>query len=158
MLKPIVSMNTMAMNESIATTCCYVWNGTSIAGSASLPHGGQLFQAKSTKYYFPKSDMQVSSAWMNLPLVAKEAEMVTSNAALPYKSAGLWYDNANNLVADEVGHQIFDDRYAFGNPKTYYTAYTTPGNMMHTGATSAHANVTFGNAWLADHQAYQFAS
>ena len=63
MLKPVVNMNKMAMNESIATTCCFVWNGTSYAGSATMPHGGTLVAKYNTAYYL-KSDrgLEISKA------------------------------------------------------------------------------------------------
>ena len=165
MLKPIVSMNKMAMNESIATTCCYIWNGTSVAGSAILPYGGNLYQNKVSTYYYPKTDLAVSSAWLDLPLVAKNeaaarALDLSSHVNLPIKSNGNWYVGSEPLTR-ENGMELTalgDQYYKVGNPRAEYAVYVTSGDMMHANAKAAHANVNNQNRWLADHKAYQYAS
>ena len=172
MLKPIVSMNQMAMNESIATTCCYVWNGNSILGSASLPHGGTLVGNKSgTKYYVNGTEMD--SSWMNwtaghvTPTYARYK--VTTGVdgkwiVIDHSRSGYWenlYNDDGSLktviaTAKVCNHSDTDRANGYCPYVKVSGSYT--GKFTHTGATSAHYNLTGGNSWLVDHDAVQFSS
>ena len=46
------------------------------------------------------------------------------------------------------------------NPETcpYFKVTSFAGKFTHTGATSAHYDMTGGNSWLADHTAVQYSS
>lgn len=173
MLKPIVSMNEMAMNESIATTCCYIWNGVSVAGTATLPHGGKLIQTRAASTYFlPFSDVQVSDGWLSVGITVKDPNLVNAHA---YQSGGEWYVDSGALnpsvpvtmnggwtlnTVENGGLYTNDlkDRIAIGNGKGYYVEKKGAASMTHIGATSAHNRYTAGNNWLADHIAYQYSS
>ena len=187
MLKPIVSMNQMAMNESIATTCCYVWNGTSILGSASLPHGGSLKANSSTNYYVQIGNCNVPLHTSWLKYTAGHVNDSTYagyviNKGLPgrigceletpghYDDWVVYQHNANGNwepIHDEVTTAlksfITPVKGGFcahnGDANCPYVKVTSFANSFtHTGATSGHYTWTGGNSWLADHKAVQFSS
>ena len=172
MLKPIVSMNQMAMNESIATTCCYVWNGTSLLGSASLPHGGQLVAGSKTAYYTwngAKTEAkEINKSWLKF-----SGHVTPAYASYTYNPSDS--QGANVAFAKVMkGADVLDLYDEKGNLNTaiatggfcthnssdcWYTKETSfDKTFTHTGATSAHYNLTGGNIWLADHTAVQYSS
>ena len=171
MLKPIVSMNQMAMNESIATTCCYVWNGTSLLGSASLPHGGQLVAGSKTTYYTWNKDRTgaaaISGSWLNW----KGGHVRPVFADWKYNAV----DSQGNNVAYVSKDNVRTDLYVNGvvnaeiaidanycdhkGADCWYTKETSFNkSFTHVGSTSAHYTYTGGHSWLADHPAAQFSS
>ena len=169
MLKPIVSMNQMAMNESIATTCCYVWNGTSLLGSASLPHGGQLVAKSSTSTYVQIGDTRypLNSTWYgytggHVANAGTAACVVTTNTEgkLGYHDHQL----ASNFYTMDDAINIYKTVTAgycdHKNPATcpYFKETKFAGAFTHPGATSGHYTWTGGNSWLADHTAVQYSS
>lgn len=162
--RPIVSLCEMAMNESIATTCCYKWNGVSITGSASVLHGGKLKKESSTRYFFLEGG-EIPGVWLNKsikirPLTASFASGVTS----VWHDEEKWYvmrDGKTIQVTDEYGKVIssngmFTTGNILGNKNRYnrQTTYT----IMHVGSTSAHYQWTSGNNWRPDHLAVQYSS
>ena len=153
MLKPVVNMNKMAMNESIATTCCFVWNGTSYAGSATMPHGGTLVAKYNTEYYL-KVDrgLKISKGWINW----KGGHITDTSlmAVPPYESAGKWYCAGVELTSANASTYGWADSIDFNwcdhnNPGCAYEKVSTLASMTHVGATSAHYNYTSGNSSLA---------
>ena len=186
MLKPIVSMNQMAMNESIATTCCYVWNGTSILGSASLPHGGQLKANNKTNLYLALSEttsVPLNSSWLNYHAGhVNNAEYAgyVINKGLPgrigceletpghYDDWVVYQHNANGNW-EPIHDKVTTALKCFITPIGYcahngdancpYVKVTSfAKSFTHTGATSGHYTWTGGNSWLADHTAVQYSS
>ena len=188
MLKPIVSMNQMAMNESIATTCCYVWNGTSLLGSASLPHGGALKANSKSPLYLKLSDTDscaLNSSWLNYHAGhvnnATYAGYVI-NKGLPGRIGSLdetpghyedWVVYKHNATADwepirdtvttalKPFITAVPGGYCAHNGDAncpYYKVTSFAGSFTHTGATSGHYTWTGGNSWLADHTAVQYSS
>ena len=159
MLKPVVNMNKMAMNESIATTCCFVWNGTSYAGSATMPHGGTLVAKYNTAYYLKNNrGYQVGKGWLSW----KDGHVVDPSYAnngnlLIYGVDGKWYLDVggNNVVLDSTNpNSVLKGIIEFGycdhdNPGCAYEKVSTLASMTHVGATSAHYNYTSGNSSLA---------
>ena len=172
MLKPIVSMNQMAMNESIATTCCYVWNGTSILGSASLPHGGQLKAGSSTTWYVWNGNKtnatELHSSWLNWTKGHVNPDWAGSRYATGVNGDDiLYYHSVNNDWRPLYNADgSLNTAYATAgfcdhkNPETckYFNRTNFNGKFKHVGATSAHYTWTSGNSWLADHDAVQFSS
>ena len=168
MLKPIVSMNQMAMNESIATTCCYVWNGTSLLGSASLPHGGQLVADSKTTSYVQVGDTRypLNGTWYNYTKghansKAAAASIVTTTlndgwAYHDYMNPGTLTLMKDASVTDVAPVDFCDHK----NPETcpYFKETVFAKSFTHVGATSAHYTWTGGHEWLKDHTAVQFSS
>ena len=164
MLKPIVSMNQMAMNESIATTCCYKWNGVSVTGSATVLHGGKLDVNYHYGYYYPETNetIKVSNGWMNVAVVPnyEYKERVMSSANLPYLCGGDWYDG-DAAITKWGGIELTDAgkvAWKIKDPSSYYKKVLEGYDITHKGATSAHYKWTSGNNWLADHTAVQYSS
>ena len=176
MLKPIVSMNQMAMNESIATTCCYVWNGTSILGSASLPHGGQLKAGSDTTWYMWVDKARTKAVKLNKTWTTYTAGHITPEMAGFVRSTSVegdvtahdYYNNPSvNIIpiytkaTGEYNKYFFTEGFCdHKNPETcpYFSRTNFSGSFTHTGATSAHYTYTSGNSWLADHTAVQYSS
>ena len=171
MLKPIVSMNQMAMNESIATTCCYVWNGTSLLGSASLPHGGSLKAGSATTWYVWNSDKtsatELNTSWLNWQ--GGHVNPASAGNRLSTGVGGDWivYNHSNGdyweplYVDGKLNTTIATEGFCdHKNPETckYFSRTNFSGKFTHTGATSAHYTYTSGNSWLADHTAVQYSS
>lgn len=166
MIKPVVSMNQMSMNESIATTCCFKWDGVDVTGTAVVLHGGKLNVNYKYGYYYPGTDapgmdpVKVSDGWLNVPCVPTGANnyMFVENAAnLPFYSGGDWYLADKTPITENNGH-IVREGWKFTDPAAFYTKYVKDTKIQHIGATSAHYTWVKGNEWLADHEAQQFAS
>ena len=167
MLKPIVSMNQMAMNESIATTCCYTWNGNTITGSATVLHGGKIEASVKYGYYYPGTDAPdrekfiVSDGWLNVPcyyIGSDYATVLSSEANLPYKSGGDWYSGLTPLTSNKGNIELLDDKWVFADPASYYVQYKKSTTLNHVDATSAHNKWTESKNWLMDHTAVQYSS
>ena len=168
MLKPIVSMNQMAMNESIATTCCYVWNGTSLLGSASLPHGGQLKADTKTDSFVQigMTSYPLNNTWWGYT----KGHVMNGDLA---KCVVTTDKDGNTGVHNHTDGNNFVPMTAFAdadvkkvgycdhkNPDTcpYFKVTSFAKSFTHTGATSGHYTWTGGNSWLADHTAVQYSS
>ena len=153
MLKPVVNMNKMAMNESIATTCCFVWNGTSYAGSATMPHGGTLVAKYNTTYYLKGANrgMEVSKGWVNWK--GGHIEHDSWNLFPPYESGDKWFVNngtEQELTSGNDNLVNIDFNWCdHNNAGCAYEKVSTLASMTHVGATSAHYNYTSGNSSLA---------
>ena len=175
MLKPIVSMNQMAMNESIATTCCYVWNGTSILGSASLPHGGKLNAGSETPYYTwdegHNNAVAIDSSWLKWT----GGHVSTAYASKKYLYNGVDSEGKNIVYIEgnpTSAAPLFDANgklntkiavngtfCTHNSSDCWYTKETSfAKSFQHVGATSAHYTWTSGHEWLKDHTAVQFSS
>lgn len=175
MQKPAVELHEMAMNESIATTCCYVWNGVSLVGSASLPHGGRLTPKYDTKYYYSMTGVsgQVSSIWLD-----KSVGIHPGTQKAADETYAVWRDPKDNewyvatssgtyCVTTGDGFQIdnspgalFARNYRMKNIRSTRDATVTRTlvHFIHSRSTSPHNMYTSGNNWLPDHQAYQYSS
>ena len=165
MLKPVVSMNTMAMNESIATTCCYVWNGTSLAGAASLPHGGELVAKSNTTYYTAIGGAEMNKSWVNWTgghvIDAYAAKNGHYHANLEGKGVVTTPNDADVLMDAAAGPAYEWVKLGFCSHNDSNCPYVKESKldyMKHVGATSAHYSFTANNEWKMDHQAFQYAS
>ena len=173
MQKPAVELHEMAMNESIATTCCCVWNGVSLVGSASLPHGGRLTPKYDTRYYYSMTGVsgQVSAIWLDSSVGIHPRTQTGVD-----ETYAVWRDPDNNewyvatssgeyCVTKNNGFEINNDVYFARNFKMNNirktrdaTATRTLVHFIHSRSTSPHNMYTSGNNWLPDHQAYQYSS
>ena len=175
MIRPVVSLCRMAMNESIATTCCYKRVSDNIAEMAVTLHGGKIVKRPfDTRYFFPGGKGEIPGMWLNksiqiYPTSLADAEAVSS---VWQNAEGAWwvyYDGDDVRVTDNLGNIInFDEKgepvliprkFRKGNiiEKRYYTRDTTY-RIMHVGSTSPHYKYTSGNDWLPDHAAVQYSS
>lgn len=175
MHKPTVELHEMAMNESIATTCCYVWNGVSLVGSASLPHGGRLTPKYETTYYYSMTGVsgQVSMIWLD-----KNVGIHPGTQTGADETRAVWRDPVDNewyvltssgtfCVTKNGGTQINNDddvlfarNYKMKNIRSTKDASVsrTLQYFVHSRSTSPHNMYNSGNNWLPDHQAYQYSS
>ena len=164
MIKPVISMNKMAMNESIATTCCYVWKGTSLLGSPVLPHGGKLVADTKTESYVQIDNTRypLNNTWWGYTGGHANSGNAAASVVTKNTEGKLGYHDHNvgnsfTLMADgEVTKEFCDHKNAEICP--YFKVTNFIDTFTHTGATSAHYTWTAGNEWLADHPAQQFMS
>ena len=98
MLMPIVSMNKMAMNESIAVTCCYRQVPTPTAVYWEVLNGGWIGSGYVRERIMRDAFVGMSDSWFDLgqDLVAKAGE--TKDVAAFVKSYSLVY-GATNVTA-----------------------------------------------------------
>lgn len=166
MIKPVIFMNKMAMNESIATTCCYILNGNTITGSATVLHGGRIDANTEYYYVYPGTDgpegtpIKVSNGWLNVPVVPVKTGNyygAVASEPVPFMSGGDWWYNGE-AITTHGGHIVDDDNWCFTDPTSFYTKKKGPTTLNHVGSTSAHYKWTEGNNWLADHPAQQYVS
>ena len=165
MIRPVVSLCQMAMNESIATTCCYRWNGVSVTGSSSVLHGGKLSNKANTKYFFPGGG-EIPGLWLNKSVKIRPVSAEAANGVSSISEVnGAWYVWRNGVeiqVTEEItgklipGNGYFNTGNILGN-KNRYTRETTY-TVWHIGATTPHYKYTSGNNWLPDHAAVQYSS
>ena len=164
MLKPVISMNKMSMNESIATTCCYVWNGNSLLGAATLPHGGKLVADAKTDSFVQIENTRypLNSTWWDYT-DGHAASGAAARSVVTKTTDGKWgyhdYANPGTFTLMENG-QVTKEFCDHKNPEIclYFKVTEYLGTFTHVGATSAHYNLTSGNEWLADHPAQQYMS
>ena len=168
MLKPIVSMNQMAMNESIATTCCFKWGGTAI-DAATVLHGGKLDVKYNYTYYYPETNkgVKVSDGWLGVGVAPTYtyADRTESGEYMPYRSSGAWgnweWAQGNQQITYDARTKVvpgMEDEWKIVNPETFYKKVQSDPIVTHVGATSAHYKFVSGHNWLMDHTAVQYSS
>lgn len=164
MIKPIVKLNKMAMNESIATTCCYAWNGMSLLGSAQILHGGRLDAEVFYKYFYPETNftVEVKDAWLNVGVLPSYQfrDKVTDVVDLPYRSGGEWYVGREPLTQFGGLELVPEAKEAWvlANPVNYFKKVESHTDIKHVGATEPHNKWNANATWLADHLAVQYSS
>lgn len=172
MQKPAVKMHEMAMNESIATTCCYVWNGTFPVSSVTYPHGGRINQVNETKYYYsmPGVSGQISSIWLSGVGIHPRTQTGVDETYAVWRDPDdkEWYvlTSAGEIRVTTGEGAAIDNTVPFARnyrkgkitSTKYYTRTTEFKYYNHSRSTSPHSMYTLGNNWLADHQAYQYSS
>ena len=158
MLKPVVNMNKMAMNESVATSCCYreVVDVTNIVWKTL--YGGYIGTA------YKDSLTQTAAAKSS-----KKAQFALKYTKYDFVGTA----EPTNVIWDAIkGEWMFDtlpvDQWAYqwGVTKTtcnhdtdrceYLDYDTTIANIQHIGATAKHD--TAGDSWAKPHEAKQWSS
>lgn len=179
MLMPIVSMNKMAMNESVATTCCYrqvASNPTALYWD--VLHGGWIGNGYGTTHTWKDGfSAYENTSWLSKSF-GRDLKGDTANilslfagSTLNYGTAGgteaaKWYVN-DYVVGQSLDTSIYNASngtvsYANGSAcdhtvatcayKNYSYGYLT---NKHFEATSAHADIT---KWAEPHDPKQYLS
>ena len=158
MLMPIVSMNKMSMNESVAASCCWRYVLGVHEQYPEILHGGKIGTTYEVKLKL-KGDYAVSgvkSGWLALPYdvaVGDASRAIYYDANLDdwfWQDGGKVYlkDNPNllDIVKSPCPHN--------DGSCSYYEEVPTYSQDMHIGATSAHVT----DNWADPHKAVQYSS
>ena len=160
MLMPIVSMNKMSMNESVAASCCWRYVLGVHEQYPEILHGGKIGTTYEVKLQL-KGDYVangVASGWLSqgydvAPALAWQSISYNPDTNQWYRRSDKWIVNATSVapfvVAGTQGCPHNDGSCS------YYAEVPTYSQDMHIGATSAHANK---KNWAEPHKAEQYSS
>ncbi|MDR0928126.1 MAG: hypothetical protein LBM74_00240 [Oscillospiraceae bacterium] len=157
MLMPIVSMNKMAMNESVAATCCYRFISENAVIYQEILHGGYIDPEVVTAKFV--HDPLITDAWKAYGKYPSRADYADLSTFKPVFLDGAWklQEIATTKIfpLTEVGTWIDID---FSNPATSQGyVWEVPDIIFraHVGATTAHSTAT---DFAAPHASVQYGS
>ena len=160
MLMPIVSMNKMSMNESVAASCCWRYILGVHEQYPEILHGGKIGTTYEVVLTLESKYKDLKSGWLAIPFdVTADCAMKPINYH-PDEEGGVWkYASSGKVVkksdlaaAEKLARSSCDHSDAGCE---YYFDVPTYSQDMHIGATSAHANL---KAWDEPHKAVQYSS
>ncbi len=160
MLMPIVSMNKMSMNESVAASCCWRYVLGVHEQYPEILHGGKIGTTYEVKLQL-KGDYAVSgvkSGWLSL-----DYDVIPGVAACAISydpDAKVWRDATTRTAIDKATLASYGQVVKSYCPHndgscSYYQEVPVYQQDMHIGATSAHANE---KKWDEPHKAVQYSS
>ncbi len=158
MLMPIVSMNKMSMNESVAASCCWRYVLGVHEQYPEILHGGKIGTTYEVKLQL-KGDYVangVASGWLSqgydvAPVLAWQSISYNPDTKQWYRPSDTWIVNATNVAPYVVKSSCPHN----DGSCSYYQEVPDYQQDMHIGATSAHANKT---NWAEPHKAVQYSS
>lgn len=166
MLMPIVSMNKMAMNESVATSCCYREEIT--ANSITLQyvlHGGQIQPAYLDQSGFI-NDAVTSWTMLSYDILgwSSLSTLADNKLKMTYNDDGdkIWRVGANDLTLSEFKTQ--NNLYNGYNCShddagcAYWSYEIVQIPNAHVGSTSKHTVINGDYSWDKPHPSVQFSS
>ena len=157
MLMPIVSMNKMSMNESVAASCCWRYVLGVHEQYPEILHGGKIGTTYEVVLTRERKYKDMNNGWLALPY---DVAVGDASRAI-YYDANLddwfWQDGGKVYLKDHP------DRFTIVKSPcphndgscSYYEEVPTYSQDMHIGATSAHANE---KKWDEPHKAVQYSS
>ena len=156
MLMPIVSMNKMSMNESVAASCCWRYVLGVHEQYPEILHGGKIGTTYEVKLQL-KGDYAkngVKNGWLSL-----DYDVAPNWAVEPIyydPDNKLWKLSANDTVVQKENVTVVKSYCAHDDGScSYYQEVPDYQQDMHIGATSAHANK---KNWAEPHKAEQYSS
>ena len=160
MLMPIVSMNKMSMNESVAASCCWRYVLGVHEQYPEILHGGKIGTTYEVVLTLESKYKDMKSGWLALPYdVTADYAMKPINyhpdeegGVWKYASSGKVVKKSDRAAAEKLARSSCDHRDAGCE---YYSDLPTYSQDMHIGATSAPAHLT---AWAEPHKAEQYSS
>ena len=158
MLMPIVSMNKMSMNESVAASCCWRYVLGVHEQYPEILHGGKIGTTYEVKLQL-KGDYAtngVASGWLSqgydvTPEIALHSISYNPDTKQWYRASDGWSVNATSVAPYVVKSSCPHN----DGSCSYYKEVPVYQQDMHIGATSAHANE---KKWDEPHKAVQYSS
>ena len=152
MKMPIVSLNAMAMNESVAATCCYKQEQINGYFYETVLSGGSMTYVIDTN-----KNLKVDSTWLSLPGDYDEAftagTKIVTVAGVDYCLDGSDLKKISELTVRDYwkycDHTKSDCTY-------WFQASTPTATYSHVGSTVEHT--AGGKTWAEPHQAVRFNS
>ena len=157
MLMPIVSMNKMSMNESVAASCCWRYVLGVHEQYPEILHGGKIGTTYEVKLTLKNKYQKMNNGWLALPY---DVDVDNASRAIYYdakKDDWFWQEGGKVYLKDDPeGLKIVKSPCPHNDGScSYYKEVPTYSQDMHIGATSAHANL---KAWDEPHKAVQYSS
>ncbi|MEG0767371.1 MAG: hypothetical protein RR482_06615 [Clostridia bacterium] len=173
---PIVAMNEMAMNESIASDCCYAYTETGLDRISKVINGGTIGTVKVNCW---KSDiaanLKIDQFKGIIPACPHYYSVMTNEGLLnPGSVTKIWFMANGGRITPNNGNDGFTPAQEAERAAGYRTSWTGSAycthdssqcpwisiaaaqNQQHIGATVPHA--LGGVGWAQPHKAYQFNS
>ena len=159
MLMPIVSMNKMSMNESVAASCCWRYVLGVHEQYPEILHGGKIGTTYEVVLTLESKYKDMKSGWLAIPYDVTADYAVKTINYYPDEEGGVWkYENGNLVSKSALAEKGKLARSSCDHSDAgceYYSDVPTYSQDMHIGATSAHANL---KAWAEPHKAVQYSS
>ena len=160
MLMPIVSMNKMSMNESVAASCCWRYVLGVHEQYPEILHGGKIGTTYEVKLQL-KGDYAVSgvkNGWLALPYDVGVSDAKLNISYNPGRDDWFWQYGGEDYYIKENPNLL--DIVKSPCPHndgscSYYQEVPVYQQDMHIGATSAHGNE---KKWDEPHKAVQYSS
>ena len=156
MLMPIVSMNKMSMNESVAASCCWRYVLGVHEQYPEILHGGKIGTTYEVKLE-QKGDYKgvtISKGWLSLPYDVSAGWVVEPIYYDPDNS--LWRFAKDHTVVQKESVSVAKSSCPHNDGScSYYNDVPTYSQDMHIGATSAHGTE---KKWDEPHKAVQYSS
>ena len=160
MLMPIVSMNKMSMNESVAASCCWRYVLGVHEQYPEILHGGKIGTTYEVKLELEDAYAAngVASGWLALPYDVGVSDAKLNISYNPGRDDWFWQYGGEDYYIKENPNLL--DIVKSPCPHndgscSYYKEVPDYQQDMHIGATSAHANL---KAWDEPHKAVQYSS
>ena len=154
MLMPIVSMNKMSMNESVAASCCWRYVLGVHEQYPEILHGGKIGTTYEVKLTLKNKYKDLKNGWLSL-----DYDVAANWAIEPIyydPDNNLWKFSSNDTVVQKENVSVVKSPCPHNDGScSYYEEVPTYSQDMHIGATSAHANL---KAWDEPHKAVQYSS
>ena len=158
MLMPIVSMNKMSMNESVAASCCWRYVLGVHEQYPEILHGGKIGTTYEVKLQLKEEYAGLKNGWLSL-----NYDVVPERAALRIDydpDAKVWRYATTGTAIDKDTFAAMDWIAKSPCPHndgscSYYNEVPTYSQDMHIGATSAHGTE---KKWDEPHKAVQYSS
>ena len=157
MLMPIVSMNKMSMNESVAASCCWRYVLGVHEQYPEILHGGKIGTTYEVKLTLAEEYAGLKSGWLALPYDVGVGAARLDISYNPGRDDWFWLEgekeiylkdhpNKFNIVKSPCPHN--------DGSCSYYQEVPVYQQDMHIGATSAHVT----DNWAEPHKAVQYSS
>ena len=154
MLMPIVSMNKMSMNESVAASCCWRYVLGVHEQYPEILHGGKIGTTYEVKLTLKNKYKKMKNGWLSL-----DYDVAANWAIEPIyydPDNNLWKFSSNDTVVQKESVSVVKPSCTHDDGScSYYEEVPTYSQDMHIGATSAHANE---KKWDEPHKAVQYSS
>ena len=157
MLMPIVSMNKMSMNESVAASCCWRYVLGVHEQYPEILHGGKIGTTYEVKLQLKGAYVAngVASGWLSqgydvTPELALYSISYNPDTKQWYRPSDNWIVNATNVAPYVVKSSCPHN----DGSCSYYQEVPDYQQDMHIGATSAHVT----KKWAEPHKAVQYSS
>ena len=156
MLMPIVSMNKMSMNESVAASCCWRYVLGVHEQYPEILHGGKIGTTYEVVLTRERKYKDMNNGWLALPY---DVAVDDARRAIYYDASlddWFWQDNGKvYLKAHPDLFTIVKSPCPHNDGScSYYEEVPTYSQDMHIGATSAHVT----DNWDEPHKAVQYSS
>ena len=154
MLMPIVSMNKMSMNESVAASCCWRYVLGVHEQYPEILHGGKIGTTYEVKLQLKEDYAGLKNGWLSLDYDVAPGWAKTRIYYDPDNNVWKYASDGTEMKKEEV--KVVKSYCPHNDGScSYYKEVPTYSQDMHIGATSAHGTE---KKWDEPHKAVQYSS